>query len=455
MENISNDKTELLDAAVRPIVHSGRKFRLLALVLGIIVIVGGIAYVNQFINGLGVTGLNNDVFWGIYIINLVAFIGISYGGAVVSAILRLTNSAWRAPITRLAEGMAVAALLVGALFPIIDLGHPTHIWRLLTSPNPTSPIVWDIVAITTYLIATLLFFYLPLIPDLATCRDRLGNDVGRWRKKIYSVLSLGWTGLPHQVRALNWGSKIIAIIIIPLAVGVHSVLSWVFAVTSRPGWHSTIFGPYFVVAALFSGVAAVILVVAGFRKAYHLEKFIGEKQIRYLSYLMLVLGIMYLYFTFSEFLTDGFAMDASSVPLIESLLLTNYAPLFWFFVVAAGIVPVLIVAIPKTRNVRGLVIASVLVVIGMWVKRFLILIPVMRQALFPSVTQSYSGSITEAAITLAAVAAIPLILMLIFRVFPVISIHEMEEVEAKESERKTKIAVGLQPAKKEISDEVY
>lgn len=447
MDNISKDKEELRDAAVRPILHSGRKFWLLALVLGIIVIIGAVAYVNQFVNGLGVTGLNNDVFWGIYIIDLVAFIGISYGGAIVSAILRLTNSAWRAPITRLAEGMAVAALLVGAVFPIIDLGHPTHIWRLLASPNPTSPIVWDIVAITTYLIVTLLFFYLPLIPDLAICRDSLGNEVGWWRKKIYSVLSLGWTGLPTQVRMLNRGTMIISIIIIPLAVGVHSVLSWVFAVTSRPGWHSTIFGPYFVVAALFSGVAAVILVVAGFRKAYHLEKFIGEKQIRYLSYLMLVLGVMYLYFTFSEFLTEGYTLDANTVPLMESLLLTNYAPLFWFFVVAGGIIPVLIVAIPKTRTVRGLVIASALVVMGMWVKRFLILVPVMRQALFPSLTQSYSGSFTEIAITLSAVAAIPLILMLVFRVFPVISMHEMEEVKVSEFERKIEPAFSAQPVK--------
>jgi Ni/Fe-hydrogenase subunit HybB-like protein len=433
MENIKQDNQQLLDAAVRPILHSGRRFQLIALILGIIVIIGGIAYGNQFINGLGVTGLNNDVFWGIYITNLVALIGISYGGAVVSAVLRLTNSAWRAPITRLAEGMAVAALLVGALFPIIDLGHPTHIWRLLTSPNPSSPIIWDIVAITTYLFVTLLFFYLPLIPDLADCRDSISGKVGSFRRKIYAVLSLGWTGLPRQEQMLNWGTKIISIIIIPLAVSVHSVLSWVFAVTSRPGWHSTIFGPYFVVAALFSGVAAVILVVAGFRKAYHLEKFITEKQIRYLSYLMLVLGVMYLYFTFSEFLTDGYTMDSATVPLLESLLLANYAPLFWFFVIGAGIIPVLVIAIPRTRNVRGLVIASILVVIGMWIKRFLILVPVMRQALFPSATQSYSGSLTEAAVTLAAVAAIPLILMLVFRVFPVISMHEMKEVAAKES----------------------
>jgi Ni/Fe-hydrogenase subunit HybB-like protein len=444
MDNVYKDRERLQEAAVRPITGGGMGFRVTAVILGIIVAVGVVAYINQFIHGLGVTGMNNDVFWGVYIISLVDVIGMSYGGAVVSAILRLTGSAWRAPITRLAEAMALVTLLIGALFPIIDLGHPTHIWRLLVSPNPGSPILWDIVAILTYLLATVLFFYLPLIPDLAICRDSMGEKAGRWRKKIYSVLSLGWKGLPRQEKLLNWGTKIMSIIIIPLAVSVHSVLAWVFAVTSRPGWHSTIFAPYFVVAALFSGVAAVILVVAGFRKAYHLENFIGDKQIRYLSYLMVVLGVLYLYFTFSEFFTEGYTLETSSVPILGSMLYGNYSFLFWLFVVAGGIIPVLIVAIPKTRTVTGLVVASGLAVAGLWLKRFLIIVPALRQALFPVATQSYSGSFTEWAILLGALAAIPLILMLMFKVFPVISVHEMEEVGAKESGRQPEFVPSWQ-----------
>ena len=446
MDNVYKDRDKLQEAAVRPIVRSSRRFRIIALILAIIVAVGAGAYIYQLIHGLGVTGMNNDVFWGIYIISLVDIIGMSYGGAVVSAILRLAGSAWRAPITRLAEATALVTLIIGALFAIIDLGHPAHIWRFFVSPNPASPILWDIIAILTYLLATVLFFYFPLIPDLAICRDSLGDKVGRWRKKIYTVLSLGWKGLPRQEKYLNWGIKIMSIIIIPLAVSVHSVLAWLFAVTSRPGWHSTIFAPYFVVAALFSGVAAVVLVVAGFRKAYHLENFIGEKQIRYLSYLMLVLGVMYLYFTFSELLTEGYTLETTSVPVLASLLYGNYGPLFWLFVIGGGIIPVLLVAVPKTRTVTGLVIASALVVSAMWLKRFLIIVPALRQALFPVPTQSYSGSFIEWAILIGALAAIPLILMLVFRVFPVMSIHEMEEVKAKESERQPELASGLEQA---------
>jgi Ni/Fe-hydrogenase subunit HybB-like protein len=446
MDNVYKGRDKLQEAAIRPIVRGGRRFRIIALILTIFVAVGAGAYIYQLIHGLGVTGMNNDVFWGIYIISLVDIIGMSYGGAVVSAILRLAGSAWRAPITRLAEATALVTLIIGALFAIIDLGHPTHIWRFFVSPNPASPILWDIVAILTYLLATVLFFYFPLIPDLAICRDSLGDKVGRWRRKIYTVLSLGWKGLPRQEKYLNWGIKIMSIIIIPLAVSVHSVLAWLFAVTSRPGWHSTIFAPYFVVAALFSGVAAVVLVVAGFRKAYHLENFIGEKQIRYLSYLMLVLGVMYLYFTFSELLTEGYTLETTSVPVLASLLYGNYGPLFWLFVIGGGIIPVLLVAIPKTRTVTGLVIASALVVSAMWLKRFLIIIPALRQALFPVATQSYSGSFTEWAILIGALAAIPLILMLMFRIFPVMSIHEMEEVEVKKSERQPELASGLEQA---------
>jgi molybdopterin-containing oxidoreductase family membrane subunit len=199
-----------------------------------------------------------------------------------------------------------------------------------------------------------------------------------------------------------------------------------------------------VVAALFSGVAAVILVVAAFRKGYHLEKYIGEKQIRYLGYLMVSLGLIYLYFTFAEFLTEGYVLAEDTVPLMESLLLQSYAPLFWFFVVGGGIVPILLIAIPKTRMVKGAVVAASLVVVGMWVKRFLIIVPTLRQALLPSSTLSYSGSWVEFSITLAAAAAIPLALMLMFRVFPVLSVHEMEEASIGETRTELEPVVGWQ-----------
>lgn len=443
MNNEFINYEEMRETAIRQMVKAGRRSRQLTVILGILALAGLGAYGYQLLNGLGVTGMNNNVFWGFYFTDFIAFIGISYGGAIVSAILRLTGSSWRAPITRLAEAMALVSLLIGASFAIVDLGRPERLFRFILSPNFGSPVVWDLMAITTYIVATVLFFYLPLIPDLALCRDGLGNKSSGLRKKLYTALSVGWKGLPEQRRHLASGIGVISIIIIPLAVSVHSVMAWAFSVTERTGWHSTIFGPYYVVAALFSGVATVILVAAAFRRAYHLEKYIGDKQFRNLGYLMMVLGLIYLYFTLSEFLTEGYVLSEKIIPLLESLLLTNYAPLFWFFVIAAGVVPVLLIAIPKTRTTRGIIIAAILTVTGMWIKRFLIVVPTLRQAVIPSTTLPYTPTWVEILITLGALAAIPLLLILIFRIFPVISIYEMEEVALKGSEPDHEPAVRL------------
>jgi len=435
--------TAIEDAALRPLGRAGWVCWLLVGGLGTLVALGVVAYVYQLRNGLGVTGMSDRVFWGVYTANFVAFIGISYGGAVISAILRLTGASWRAPITRLAEAMAVVSLAVGALFPIIHLGRPDRAWEMIIHGRLASPLVWDMLAIATYLTATVIFLYLPLIPDIAVCRDKIGDSAGFLRRRLYSLLALGWRGLPQQRRLLAWGTTVMAIMIIPIAISVHSVLAFAFSVTSRAGWHSTIFGPYFVVAALFSGVATVILVVVAFRRAYHLEAHIGEKHIRYLSFIMLALGLLYLYFTFSEFLTEGYALNEETQVLYETLLLKNYAPLFWLFIVGGLIVPLALVALPRTRTIPGITIAAALAVGGMWLKRFLIVVPPLARPLAGSDAAAYNPSWAEAAITIGAAAAIPLMIMLFVRFFPILSIWEMEEA-AEEPETQPETPRGLQ-----------
>ncbi|RJO61379.1 MAG: hypothetical protein C4542_06375 [Dehalococcoidia bacterium] len=429
---------EIREAAIRPIVKPGKWWGVLFAFLGLFVLAALGTYIYQLTRGLGVTALKDGVFYGIYMTDLVTFIGISYGGAVVSAILRLTNAAWRAPITRLAEGMAVVSLIIGASFAIVDMGKLPHLWWVLVTPNPQSPVIWDIVAISTYVVATLIFFFLPLIPDSAILLNGSAHKFSSWRKKLYSMISLKWKGIPSQRKTLARMMTLMAILIIPLAISVHSVLAWVFAVTSREGWHSSIFGPYFVVGALFSGVAAVILVVSAFRKAYHLEKFIGQKQFRYMGLLMLVLGATYLYFTFAEFLTEGYVQYVNTVPFLRSLLVADYAPIFWPFLILGIIIPVLLVGIPKTRNVKGVTVAAVLVVAAMWVKRFLIIVPPLRHGLFGITNPSYTGNWVEWVITLGAVAAIPFFLMLMFRLFPVLPIYEMQEIAEEQSQHQSR-----------------
>lgn len=418
---------EVREAALRPLGRSSWRFWAFAAVLAALVAWGIAAYAYQLMNGLGVAGYTDKGSWGIYESNLVAFIGVSYGGALVSAILRLTHARWRAPITRMAEAMALFSLLVGAAFAIVHLGRPERMWELVVRANPSSPIVWDFIAVTSYLLGTLIFLYLPLIPDIAMLRDRAAVR-GGLRARLYRLMAINWRGLPEQQRKLDVAVTAIAIVIIPLAVLVHSVLSWAFAVNSRPGWSSTIFAPYFVVAALYSGVGLVILVTAGFRKAYRLERFIGAKHFRNLAYLMLTLDLLYLYFTFADMLTEGYLMNEEYTPILVEMLVGRYAPYFWVWVIGAGLVPLLLIALPITRTIQGIVVAASLVVVGMWLKRLLIVVPPEAQPLITGSWGTFQLTWVPIAITVAGVAAIPLMLMLFFKFFPILAVHEIEEL---------------------------
>ena len=444
MNRVLHESAVVREAAMRPMGRPGRVWWLIALPLAALVALAVFAWLVQLKEGLGVTGLSQRVSWGFYISNLVFFIGISYGGALTSAILRLTGAPWRAPLTRMAEATAVSALLVGAVFPIVDLGRPDRFLNVILHGQVGSPVVWDVVAISTYLAASSIFLVLPLIPDAAVCRDDPDVSRGRLRSKLYRLVALGWTGDPEQRRTLNQSLTVIAIVIIPLAISVHSVLAWLFGVTVRPGWDSTIFAPYFVLGAMLSGVGAVVLVLAAFRRAYHLEAEIQVKHFRYLGYILLALAAGYLYFMVSEYLTEGYKMHQDTGPLLQLLMLGRLAPFFWLFVFGGLLLPMVIVAVPATRNIPGITLASLAVVLGMWLKRFLIVVPGLAEPLLPSRLTVYYPSWVEIAITLGAAAAIPLMLMLFFRLFPVLSIYEMEEVaeEARTAELQASPAHG-------------
>lgn len=418
-------------AALRPMARSGWRFWAIAAGLTLLVAWGVVAYISQLRHGLDAAGYSDQSFWGIYEANLVAFIGVSYGGALVSAILRLTNAKWRAPITRMAEAMALFALLVGMIYAVVHLGRPERMWRIILTPEISSPIVWDFVAIMSYLFVTITFLYLPLVPDLAIVRDRF-PATGGLRARLYRLFSLNWRGLPNQREVLARTVTAVAIVIIPLAVVVHSVLSWAFAVTTRPGWNSTIFGPYFVIAALYSGIAMVILVVASFRRAYHLDDLIQPAHFRRLAFLMITLGLSYLYFTFAELLTEGYKQTEDLTPLLEAVLVGKFAPYFWVFVGMAGIAPLLLVALPRTRTVPGIVIASALVVAGMWLKRMLIVVPAATNPLIEGSWGEFRLTWVAVAVTIGGVAAIPLLLMLFFKVVPILAVAEIEEIAAEE-----------------------
>lgn len=323
---------------------SGPGFYVLVGVLAAIIVWGIIAYTVQLRYGLGVTGLRDNVMWGLYITNFVFFIGISHAGTLISAILRVTGAGWRRPVTRLAEGITVFALLVAAPMVLIDLGRPDRILNILLFGRLQSPILWDVLSITTYLTGSLLYLYLPLVPDVAVLRSV--HDLPAWKRRVYGILALGWQGTPQQRALLERAIATMAVIIIPVAVSVHTVVSWIFGMTLRAGWNSTIFGPYFVIGAIFSGIAGVVLAMAAFRWMYHLEEYITEAHFRRMGYLLLALALIYGYFTFGEYLTPAYKMEVAERGYLAAILSGRFAPLFWFTQIGGVLVPVLLLTLP-------------------------------------------------------------------------------------------------------------
>jgi molybdopterin-containing oxidoreductase family membrane subunit len=339
-------KIDREEAIFEPLRKTGIRFYLFIMLLLAVIGWAAYAYFVQLRDGLVVTGLRNYVFWGIYMTNFVFFIGISHAGTLISAILRVTHAEWRRPITRMAEAITVFALTIGAPMIIIDMGHPERILNVLLYGRIQSPILWDVISITTYITGSLMYLYLPMIPDLAQCRDRL-TDVPGWKRMLYRILALNWHGGEEQKRKLERGVSIMAILIIPIAVSVHTVVSWIFGMTLRPGWHSTIFGPYFVVGAIFSGIAALLIAMAVFRKVYHLEAYLQDKQFRYLGLLLLAMDLIYIYFTFSEYLTMAYSNERADQGVMQMLFTGDFAPVFWAMVLGGYILPAFMIALPN------------------------------------------------------------------------------------------------------------
>lgn len=403
-----------------------------------------VAYIYQLASGLHVTAMRDYVSWGAYMTSFVFFIGISHAGTLISAILRVTNAGWRRPITRMAEAITVIALLVGASMVVIDMGRPDRLLNLLRYGRLQSPILWDVVSITTYITGSFLYLYVAMIPDMPILA-RAARERGRSPRlvRLYERLSLGYRETPEHRRRLGRALGVMAVIIIPVAVSVHTVVSWVFGMTLRPGWHSTIFGPYFVIGAIFSGTAAIITAMAVFRRAYRLERYLLPEHFRRLATILLALALLYAYFTLSEYLTawyGGFGSDSRLLALLAGS--TAYGASFWLWAVFGLFIPIGLLVIPSRRSLAAIVTASVLINIGMWVKRYLIIVPTLETPFIPAqaagITPHYFPSLVECTITAGAFAAFLLLFTLFSRIFPILSVWETLE-DADEAESKLAI----------------
>jgi molybdopterin-containing oxidoreductase family membrane subunit len=408
---------------------------------------GVYAYSRQLDDGLIVTGMRDRISWGLYITTFVFFIGISHAGTLISAILRVSQARWRTPITRMAEFITLVALMVGASFVIIDLGRPDRLLNVIIYGRWQSPIIWDVLAITTYITASTAYLFLPMIPDLALFRDRLTGRVAAWRSWLYRLLAVGWVGKPSQWRSMGSAITVAMILIIPIAVSVHTVVSWIFAMTLREPWNSTIFGAFFVAGAIFSGIATLIIVMAILRKVYHLEAYITEKHFVYLGYMMAAFSLIMIYGNVSEFLTTGFKMEEGTEFHFRQLFLNEFAGFYWFYLVGGLVIPGLLILMPWTRNIWGIVVASLLVDAGMWVERYFIVVTGLRVPLLPYEPSNYAPSWVEWSVMAAGFALFALLITLFIKVFPILAVWEVaEDEESAEASRAAAGEPGSSPA---------
>jgi Ni/Fe-hydrogenase subunit HybB-like protein len=414
---------------LRPLGGASARYLAALAFFAVVILAAVYAFGWQAYQGIGVSGLRRPVFWGFYITNFVFWIGLSHAGTLISAILRLANATWRRPVTRCAEVITVFALSIGAMFPVIHLGRPWLAFWLVPYPNERglwpnirSPLLWDFFAINTYLLGSVTFLLLPMIPDMALIRDRATG----LRKKIYSVVALGWRGSPKQWHRLESAMQIMAVAVIPVAVSVHSIVSWDFAMAPVPMWHSTIFAPYFVAGAIFSGIAALIIAMALLRKFLHLEEYLLRVHFENLGKLLLVMSLLWFYFVFAERLTAWYGNEPSEMTVFWVTQTGSYSPLFWLMVFCNFLVPFPILAIKRFRTITGTVIASIGVVIGMWLERFLIIVPSLSHKYLPYSWGTYRPTWVEITITAGTFAGMALLYMLFAKTVPIISIWELK-----------------------------
>ncbi|MEW6217409.1 MAG: NrfD/PsrC family molybdoenzyme membrane anchor subunit [Candidatus Bipolaricaulota bacterium] len=421
---------EINQAVLQPMLRTTRGFWLLVGLLGAIVAWGLYAWGYLVMWGIGTTGKNRPVYWTLFITTFVFWVGISHAGTMISAVLRLLKADWRRPITRGAEAMTAFALMMAGLYPLIHLGRVWKFYWMIPYPNNRfmwpnfqSPLMWDMAAIFTYLIGSTLYLYLALIPDMAMARDHTQG----WRTNLYRTLALGWRGTEAEWHKLHRALGIFSVAIIPIFLSVHSIVSWDFAVTIQPRWHSTIFAPYFVVGAIYSGLSALASILVIVRRGMHLQEFLRAEHFNALGRLVLVAGMARTYFWFAGFLVEWYGNEPVTRELIQQEVAGHLAPLF-YLQMTANLLPVGLLAFRKVRTTPELLLASTLLVnLGMFTERLLIVIGSLQRNDLPFNWGTYYPTWVEISIVAMTFAGFALLYTLFSRIVPYVPVWEMKE----------------------------
>lgn len=335
------------------------------------------AWAYQIYSGFTITGLTHPVMWGFYITAFVFWIGIAHSGTLISAILFLFRAHWRTPVARIAETMTIVAVMTAALFPVIHLGRAWRVYWLIPYPNQrtlwpnfSSPLMWDAAAIATYFLVSLLFWFLDLVPDFALLRDRSRGPA----HTLYRGLALGWSGTAGQWRYFRSAYTLLAALVTALVVSVHSIVSWDFAMAIVPGWHSSIFAPYFVAGAILSGLSMVLTLAIPGRELLGIRRYLTDRHLENLAKLIIAVSLILTYSYISEFFFAWLGDDGYARSAFADRATGQYAPLFWLTIVCNSLVPLTFFSSVVRRSAWMLFVASILINLGMWSERLLIIV---------------------------------------------------------------------------------
>jgi molybdopterin-containing oxidoreductase family membrane subunit len=385
-----------------------------------------------FAAGVGIWGINIPVAWGFAIVNFVWWVGIGHAGTLISAILLLLKQEWRTSINRFAEAMTLFAVACAGLFPLLHLGRPEFFYWLAPYPSTMgvwpqfrSPLIWDFFAVGTYATVSLLFWYVGLIPDLATLRDRAKR---RFPQIAYGILAMGWRGSARHWRRYQDAYLLLAALATPLVVSVHSVVSFDFAAAIVPGWHSTVFPPYFVAGAIYSGFAMVLTIAIPLRAAYGLKDFITDRHLDNMAKVMLASGLIVAYGYLTETFTAWYSGHAVEWFAIENRATGPYAALFWLLIACNIVIPQALWFAGVRRNVYALFFLALVINVGMWLERFIIVVVSLHRDYLPSSWDMYTPTFWDWSTFMGTIGLFTALMFLFIRLLPMISIFEMREL---------------------------
>jgi molybdopterin-containing oxidoreductase family membrane subunit len=394
------------------------------------------------IKGVGIWGINIPIGWGFAIVNFVWWIGIGHAGTLISAILLLLRQQWRTSINRFAEAMTLFAVACAGMFPLLHMGRPWLFYWLMPLPNPMwlwpqfrSPLVWDVFAVSTYATVSLLFWFVGLIPDLATLRDRAKH---RPAQIIYGMLAMGWRGSAVHWSRYETASILLAGLATPLVVSVHTVVSFDFSVAQLAGWHTTIFPPYFVAGAIYSGFAMVMTLAIPIRKFYNLEDFITMRHLGNMAKVMLATGLIVAYGYMMETFTAFYSGNPFDRFAIINRMTGPYAFFYWLLIACNIVIPQAMWSRKVRNNVAILFVISLIVNVGMWLERFVIVVISLHRDFLPSSWGMYYPTRWDWATYVGTIGLFLTLLFLFIRFLPVISIYEMRSLVEETSEQKPK-----------------